>query len=77
MPECLDDYVVEDHTVRVVNAFISELDIVALDFEGTKPPSTGRPSYHPAAMPKIYLYGYLNCIAFSRRLEREASTMWS
>lgn len=71
LPECLDDFIAQDNTVRVVDAFISELDMGALGFEGATPAATGRPSYHPAAMLKIYLYGYLNRIASSRRLERE------
>lgn len=71
LPECLDDFVGEDNTVRVVDAFIDELDMVALGFEGATPATTGRPSYHPAVMLKIYLYGYLNRIQSSRRLERE------
>ena len=72
MPECLDDYVGEDNTVRVVDAFVEQLDLRALRFEGTDPAVTGRPSYHPAVLLKIYLYGYLNRIQSSRRLEREA-----
>ncbi len=72
LPPCLDDYVVaEDNAVRVVDAFINELDMVALGFEGATPAPTGRPSYHPAVMLKVYLYGYLNRIQSSRRLERE------
>lgn len=71
LPECLDDYIAEDNTVRIVDAFIGELDMIALGFEGANPAATGRPSYHPAVMLKIYLYGYLNRIASSRRLERE------
>jgi transposase len=71
LPPCLDDYVDEDNAVRVVDAFINELDMVALGFEGATPATTGRPSYHPADMLKIYLYGYLNRIQSSRRLERE------
>jgi transposase len=71
LPECLDDYIAEDNTVRVVDAFVSELDMVALGFEGANPSATGRPSYHPTIMLKIYLYGYLNRIQSSRRLERE------
>jgi transposase len=71
LPECLDDFIAEDNTVRVVDAFISELDMVALGFEGANPASTGRPSYHLAVMLKVYLYGYLNRIQSSRRLERE------
>src|SRR5262247_808618 len=72
LPECLDDYVGEDNPVRVVEAFIDELDLAALGFAGVVPEATGRPSYHPATLLKIYLYGYLNRIASSRRLEREA-----
>src|SRR5215510_3099518 len=72
LPECLDDYVGEDNPVRVVEAFIDELDLAALGFAGVVPEATGRPCYHPATLLKIYLYGYLNRIASSRRLEREA-----
>ena len=72
LPNCLDDYVAEDNPVRVVEAFIDELDLAALGFEGVVPEVTGRPSYHPATLLKIYLYGYLNRIQSSRRLEREA-----
>jgi transposase len=71
LPECLDDYIAEDNTVRVVDAFINELDMVALGFEGATPAATGRPSYHPAVLLKVYLYGYLNRIQSTRRLERE------
>jgi transposase len=72
LPECLDDYVGEDNPVRVVETFVDELDLAALGFAGVVPEATGRPSYHPATLLKIYLYGYLNRIASSRRLEREA-----
>ncbi len=72
LPECLDDYVAEDNPVRVVEAFIGELDLGARGFEGVVPEAMGRPAYHPAALLKIYLYGYLNRIQSSRRLEREA-----
>lgn len=71
LPECLDDFIAEDNTVRIVDVFIGELDLVALGFDGASPAATGRPSYHPAAMLKLYLYGYLNRIQSSRRLERE------
>ena len=71
LPECLDDFIAEDNTVRIVDAFIDELDLAALGFEGATPASTGRPSYHPAVLLKLYLYGYLNRIQSSRRLERE------
>src|ERR1700746_380241 len=72
LPECLDDFVGEDNPVRVVDAFIEELDLALLGFAGVVPEATGRPSYHPAVLLKIYLYGYLNQVQSSRRLEREA-----
>ena len=77
LPECLDDYVVEENPVRVVDVFVDELDLGALGFEGVDPAATGRPAYHPAVLLKIYIYGYLNRIQSSRRLEREASAMSS
>lgn len=72
LPDCLDDYVREDSAVRVVDVFIDELDLAALGFAGVVPEATGRPSYHPATLLKIYLYGYVNQVQSSRRLEREA-----
>ncbi len=72
MPDSLDDYVTEDNPVRVVEVFIDELDLAALGFDGVQPAATGRPAYHPSTMLKIYLYGYLNRLQSSRRLEREA-----
>src|SRR5262249_21936606 len=72
LPECLADFVGEDNPVRVVDAFIEELDLALLGFAGVVPEATGRPSYHPATLLKIYLYGYLNQVQSSRRLEREA-----
>ncbi|HEY9345321.1 MAG TPA: IS1182 family transposase [Inquilinus sp.] len=72
LPDCLDDYVGEDNPVRAVEAFVEELDLAGLGFAGVVPEATGRPSYHPATLLKIYLYGYLNRIASSRRLERES-----
>lgn len=71
LPECLDDYITEDNPVRAVEAFIEELDLLALGFAGMEPAATGRPSYHPSILLKLYLYGYLNRIQSSRRLERE------
>src|SRR5215468_7558153 len=71
LPECLDDYVGEENPVRVVDAFIDELDLAVLGFVGVIPEATGRPSYHPVTLLKIYLYGYLNRVQSSRRLERE------
>jgi transposase len=71
-PERLDDYICEDNPVRVVEAFVEELDLGTLGFDGITPEATGRPAYHPATLLKIYIYGYLNRIQSSRRLEREA-----
>lgn len=71
LPACLDDFVAEDNPIRVVEAFVEQLDLVALEFNGATPAVTGRPSYHPAVMLKVYIYGYLNRIQSSRRLERE------
>jgi len=70
-PEALDDYIAEDNPVRVIEAFIDELDLSALEFRGIEPQATGRPAYHPSILLKIYVYGYLNRIHSSRRLERE------
>jgi len=70
-PERLDDYLTEDNPVRVVDVFVDELDLAALGFEGAAPEATGRPAYHPATLLKLYIYGYLNRIQSSRRLERE------
>src|SRR4051795_4166554 len=72
-PECLDDWVVEDNPVRVVDAFVDATDLAELGFEGVVPEATGRPSYHPAVLLKLYIYGYLNRVQSSRRLEREAA----
>ena len=72
LPECLDDYIAEDNPVRVIDVFIDELDLTSLGFEGVVPAVTGRPAYHPAVLLKVYVYGYLNRLQSSRRLEREA-----
>ena len=71
-PERLDDYIAEDNAVRVVDAFVEKLDLLSLGFDGVEPSATGRPAYHPAVLLKLYIYGYLNSIQSSRRLEREA-----
>ena len=71
LPECLDDFVAEDNPVRIIEAFVEELDLASLGFDGAMPSTTGRPSYHPGVLLKIYVYGYINQIASSRRLERE------
>lgn len=72
LPECLDDWVNESNPVRVVDAFVETLDLGKMGFEDIEPSATGRPGYHPAALLKLYIYGYLNRIQSSRRLEREA-----
>src|SRR5687768_6732014 len=72
LPECLDDYIGQDNPVRVVDAFVEELDLRSLGFQGADPAATGRPAYHPAVLLKLYIYGYLNRVQSSRRLEREA-----
>src|SRR5437868_8042127 len=72
LPNSLEDYVSEENPVRVVEVFIDELDLAALGFSGMRPAATGRPAYHPSTLLKIYLYGYLNRVQSSRRLEREA-----
>jgi transposase len=70
-PERIDDYIAEENAVRVIDVFVDELDLSGLGFK-TLPEATGRPAYHPAMMLKLYIYGYLNRIQSSRRLEREA-----
>src|SRR3990167_4432238 len=71
LPECLDDFIADDNPIRVVDVFVGELNLTALGFEGAIPSVTGRPWYHPAVLLKIYIYGYLNRVQSSRRLERE------
>ena len=71
LPEYLDDYISEDNPVRVIDVFVDELDLRELGFEGVVPELTGRRAYHPATLLKVYLYGYLNRVQSSRRLERE------
>ncbi len=79
-PPSLDELIPEDHLVRVIEAFIGALDLGELGFERAEAPTTGRPSYDPADLLKLYLYGYLNRVCSSRRLERECQrnveVMW-
>jgi transposase len=79
-PECLEDWIGEDNPVRVIDVFVEELDLAELGFGGVAPEATGRPSYHPSVLLKLYIYGYLNRVQSSRRLEREAGhnveVMW-
>src|SRR3990170_6312938 len=72
LPECLDDWIDEENPVRAIDAFVDALDLGALGFDGVEPAATGRPGFHPAALLKLYIYGYLNRVQSSRRLEREA-----
>jgi transposase len=79
-PECLEDWIDQDNPVRVIDAFVDKLDLCGLGFDGVAPEATGRPSYHPSGLLKLYIYGYLNRVQSSRRLEREAGrnveVMW-
>jgi transposase len=79
-PECLEDWICEDNPVRVIDAFVEALDLAELKFCGVEPEATGRPAYHPSVMLKLYIYGYLNRVQSSRRLERESGrnveVMW-
>src|SRR5258707_294533 len=79
-PECLEDWIGEDNPVRVIDVFVEELELAELGFDGVAPEATGRPSYHPSVLLKLYIYGYLNRVSSSRRLEREAGhnveVMW-
>jgi transposase len=80
LPECLDDFVDEGNPVRVIDVFVDALDLAEMGFDGVDPAATGRPSYHPSVLLKLYIYGYLNRVQSSRRLEREAGrnveVMW-
>jgi len=79
-PERLEDWVGEDNAVRVIDVFVDELDLGGLGFDRVRPEATGRPGYHPAMLLKLYVYGYLNRVQSSRRLERDAGrnveVMW-
>src|SRR5574343_1608878 len=72
LPELLDDNIDEANPVRVIDVYVDELNLGKLGFAGVDPAATGRPAYHPAVLLKLYIYGYLNRIPSSRRLEREA-----
>ncbi len=79
-PDRLEDWIIEDNPVRVIDAFVDALDLDDLGFERTTAAATGRPGYHPSVLLKLYVYGYLNRVQSSRRLEREAGrnveVMW-
>jgi transposase len=72
LPECLDDFIGESNPVRVIDVFVDALDLAEMGFDGVDPAATGRPAYHPSVLLKLYIYGYLNQVQSSRRLEREA-----
>src|SRR5258705_5783331 len=80
LTECLDDWVEENNPIGAVDVFVDALELRALGFDGVDPAATGRPAYHPSPMLKLYIYGYLNRVQSSRRLEREAGrnleVMW-
>src|SRR5499426_3479791 len=80
LPGCLDDFIDESNPVRAIDAFVDALDLAELGFGGVEPEATGRPSYQPSVLLKLYIYGYLNRVQSSRRLEREAGrnveVMW-
>src|SRR5947209_9358910 len=80
LPECLGDWVEDSNPVRAVDVFVEALDLTDLGFDGVQPLATGRPAYHPGVLLKLYIYGYLNRVQSSRRLEREAGrnleVMW-
>ena len=80
LPECLDDFIDESNPVRVIDVFVDALDLIEMSFEGVEPAATGRPLVPPSVLLKLYIYGYLNRVQSSRRLEREAGrnveVMW-
>ena len=80
LPECLDDWISENNRVRVIDVFVDELDLAEVGFGRVDPKATGRPSYHPSVLLKLYIYDYLNRVQSSRRLERESGrnveVMW-
>ena len=79
-PGCLEDWIEENNPVQAIDVFVDELDLAELGFDGVAPEATGRPSYHPSVLLKLYIYGYLNRVQSSRRLEYEAGrnveVMW-
>ncbi len=77
LPECLEDWIDEENPVRAIDAFVDALDLGELGFDGVEPAATGRPGFHPSVLLKLYIYGYLNRVQSSRRLEREAGAIWS
>ena len=71
LPEAVDDYVGTDNPVRFIDAFVDGLNLAAAGFARVAPEATGRPGYAPGDLLKLYIYGYLNRVRSSRRLEAE------
>ncbi|MCJ7615446.1 MAG: transposase, partial [Desulfobacterales bacterium] len=71
-PESIDEYVSNNNAIRIIDEYIKQLDLERLHLKRAATPKMGRPPYHPKDMLKLYLYGYLNRIRSSRRLEQEA-----
>ena len=76
LPECLDEWIEESNSVRVIDCFVDSLDLADLGFEGVEPAATGRPAYHPSVLLKLYIYGYLNRVQSSRRLRARPAETW-
>jgi hypothetical protein len=74
LPECLDEWIEESNSVRVIDCFVDSLDLADLGFEGVEPAATGRPAYHPSVLLKLYIYGYLNRVQSSGLSARPAVT---
>src|SRR6516225_217256 len=66
-PECLEDWIDQDNPVRAIDAFVDKLDLPGVGFDGVAPEATGRPSYHPSGLLKLYIYGYLNRVQSNTR----------
>ena len=67
LPECVDDWIDEENPVRAIDTFVEALDLKELGFDGVDPAATGRPSFHPSVLLKLYIYGYLNRVQSSRK----------
>jgi transposase len=76
LPECLDEWVEESNSVRVIDCFVDALDLADLGFEGVEPAATGRPAYHPSVLLKLYIYGYLNRVSRAAGLSARPAVTW-
>src|SRR5437667_11701234 len=77
LPECLDDFIDESNPVRMIDVFVDALDLAEVSFEGVEPAATGRPSYHPSVLLKLYIYGYLNRVQSSVVMANRRALAWS